>query len=1005
MGKKLLCSILVSSVFTVWGDTTQAQVVGLWNFEEGAGDSAIDRSGNGHHGTIANAQYEAGGFDGTGFAMRFMGQTASRLHVGTFDVVGPGITLACWLKADNLDTPGNDPRMISKATGGNNDEHIFMLSSSRQSGVKVIRVRLRTNDGLATSELKGSTTDATLVVDEWIHAAATWDGSTIRIYKNGLEAGSLAKGGDAVYTDSSVNVAIGNQPLGTPDRPFEGLIDDVLIYADALGPEELQSIMESVSLGSAVKPSPAHNETDVLRDAVLTWAPGEYALKHDVYFGASWEDVNDATVAQPLGVLIGEGADVNQVDVGRLDFGQTYHWRVDEVNGAPDFTVFPGELWSFTVEPVSYPIADVTATASSFHAADMGPEKTSDGSGLDAVDQHSTLGTDMWLSGMGDAVPWIQYEFGRAYKLHQMLVWNSNQLIEAFVGLGAKDVIIETSLDGMEWTVVPGATLFNQAPGKADYTANTSIDIGGVMAKHVKITINAGHGVSAQYGLSEVRFMFIPTWAREPRPADGAVTDSVDVVLGWRAGRDAAAHEVVYSSDLAAVEDGSAVAGITQESSFRPESIHYDATYYWQINEVNEAEIPSRHAGDIWRFSTPEYLVVDDFEGYNDNCDRIFFAWEDGFGHNGSEGIADCEVTAYNGNGTGSIVGHANAPFAEQTIVHSGKQSMPLEYDSAVSETMLALEGQNWMVNGIQTLSLYFYGALGNTGQLYLKINNAKVLFDGNTTALSRPFWTQWNVALDALGTDLSQVSTLTIGIEGATAPGIFYVDDIRLYAQALEAVTPQDPGTADLVAYYALENNTQDGSGHGNHGTPVGVPMYAQGVAGMGMDFDAIDDRVDLGPLDVIGSGITLALWLNPESFLYDDTRVISKAISTAANDHWWMVSTSGSGHLLRFRLKTDEGANTTTLVAGSGGVAVGEWAHAAAVWDGSTMRIYQNLQEVGSVAKGGTAVAVDASVNAAIGNQPLGAGDKHWDGLIDEVRIYSRGLSEAELLYLGSQ
>jgi len=115
-------------------------------------------------------------------------------------------------------------------------------------------------------------------------------------------------------------------------------------------------------------------------------------------------------------------------------------------------------------------------------------------------------------------------------------------------------------------------------------------------------------------------------------------------------------------------------------------------------------------------------------------------------------------------------------------------------------------------------------------------------------------------------------------------------------------------------------------------------------------------------------------------------------------------MVSTNGGNHVLRFRLKTDDGQSTTTLIAGSGGVLEGEWTHAAATWDGSTMRLYRNLELVGSMAKGGTAVAVDPTVGAAIGNQPLDAGDKHWVGLIDEVRIYNRGLTAGELLYIAS-
>ena len=64
---------------------------------------------------------------------------------------------------------------------------------------------------------------------------------------------------------------------------------------------------------------------------------------------------------------------------------------------------------------------------------------------LDGDDLHSTEQTEMWLSDLDGQQPtWIQYEFDKAYKLHEMWVWNSNQLIEAFVGLGTKEVVIET---------------------------------------------------------------------------------------------------------------------------------------------------------------------------------------------------------------------------------------------------------------------------------------------------------------------------------------------------------------------------------------------------------------------------------------------------------------------------------------------------------------------------------------------------------------------------------
>ena len=110
-----------------------------------------------------------------------------------------------------------------------------MVSSSRVGDEKRLRFRLKTDGD--TGELKAGP-DGTIEIDVWTHVVASWDGETMRLYKNGVEVGSLAKGG-TLSTNPTVKVSIGNQPAGTGDRPFDGLIDDVRIYDRALSQEEI----------------------------------------------------------------------------------------------------------------------------------------------------------------------------------------------------------------------------------------------------------------------------------------------------------------------------------------------------------------------------------------------------------------------------------------------------------------------------------------------------------------------------------------------------------------------------------------------------------------------------------------------------------------------------------------------------------------------------------------------------------------------------------------------
>jgi len=457
---------------------------------------------------------------------------------------------------------------------------------------------------------------------------------------------------------------------------------------------------------AAKDPSPGKDATDVPRDVVLTWGPGPYAVKHDVFLGATFDDVNTATVPTSTGLT-----ETSFDPAGLLAYGQTYYWRVDEVNAPPDLTVYKGNVWSFSVEPYAYPIASVTATASS-SSASMGPEKTTNGSGLNAGGQHSSVDLDMWLSSPLAKLPaWIRYQFDQAYVIQQMKVWNSNQRIEPYVGFGAKDVLIEYSLDGTTWTAL-NTVEFARADGSDTY-AGFTVDMGGVQARFVRLTIQSNWGGMAMTGLSEVRFLYVPVQARQPSPAQYGAGVPVDSGFDWREGRLAASHKVYFGTDKAAVVDGTALVDTTTQSSYQPPSLNFGKLYYWRVDEVNSAPA-SDWAGNVWSFTTAEYADIDSFESYNNESpDRVFQTWIDGWGFSKDEFFPNGDP----GNGTSALVGYdpAVGDIMETSIVHGGAQSMPVEYNnvnqpyySEVNRTLAS--PQNCTTNGATDLSLWFRG-------------------------------------------------------------------------------------------------------------------------------------------------------------------------------------------------------------------------------------------------------------------------------------------------------
>ena len=265
------------------------------------------------------------------------------------------------------------------------------------------------------------------------------------------------------------------------------------------------------------------------------------------------------------------------------------------------------------------------------------------------------------------------------------------------------------------------------------------------------------------------------------KPSNGAVDVTQTPVLTWAPGL-GASHEVYFGADAASLElKGTGNLG---SESYDPGQLEWNTTYYWRIDEANNANTDSPWTGPLWSFTTANFLIIDDFESYNDldegdpDSNRIYLAWADGYGDQTN----------------GSVVGNANAPFAEQTIVHSGLQSMPMAYDNAVgkSEATLTLtSNRDWTVKGVNTLTIWFRGEAANAAEtMYVVLNGTAVVNNDNPDAAQADDWTEWNIDLQAFGVNLANVNTITLGLGNRANPvaggsGMMYFDDIRLYPPA----------------------------------------------------------------------------------------------------------------------------------------------------------------------------------------------------------------------------
>ncbi len=377
--------------------------------------------------------------------------------------------------------------------------------------------------------------------------------------------------------------------------------------------------------------------------------------------------------------------------------------------------------------------------------------------------------------------------------------------------------------------------------------------------------------------------MRVPNLAWNPSPSDGVTVEwTPGPTLSWSPGRYWASHDVYFGTDEDDVNDanranhpGLLYYSENQESnSYGPIEVELDTTYYWRIDEANDACTPYLWKGDVWAFTVADNLPVEDFESYNETDNLIEDTWVDNYV-----------------NGTGASV------YLETSIVQEGAQSMRISYnnlDYGYSETDRSyVSDQNWTAGGVKALQLRFHGKADNTvgedDTLYVVLKDAAgksaVVTYGDPNDLLEELWQSCDIALqdfaDANNVNLAKIRKVTIGIgeRGAfygVGYGDVYIDNIRLYPSRCLTEYVAGDITGDCVTDYEdvnimtddwLDSDYNSVGGDGvlenfpdNNSQWVDDPCRSRCL-----QFDGTNDWVDINDSELSDfHDRTISLWVN---------------------------------------------------------------------------------------------------------------------------------------------
>jgi hypothetical protein len=335
-----LASFVLALCFTA--NSSFGELVAYYPLDEGTGTEILDVSNYGRHGTAAAEPTWVDGPEGFGTALFFDGTNPAPAWVncGTWNPsenTGQ-LTVAFWVQWNGPN--GEWQGVVAKRNS----------YDPAPSGVMMwyFEISQTGNDIFFGNRSQTAGSGGVLPTGEWKHVAVACDGTTATIY---VDSEERAAGNFTFGPSEDATVMIGSDEMNGYNG-FNGAIDEVRMYNTALKQEEIQVVMfeTGAPVELAFAASPYDTAIEVPRDMVLSWRPGAYAGKHNVYFGTDVTDVSEAGIDDQRNVLMRQNQDELTYDPpGILDYDQTYYWRIDEVNDLNPESPWKGNVWSFRV--------------------------------------------------------------------------------------------------------------------------------------------------------------------------------------------------------------------------------------------------------------------------------------------------------------------------------------------------------------------------------------------------------------------------------------------------------------------------------------------------------------------------------------------------------------------------------------------------------------------------------------------------------------------------------